>query len=274
MTSLPILLPDGYAPIVKTGDKVAASQIIAKKDGNLKSGEDAPVSTREEIVDLPAQLGVSPEHIGKTLKKNPGDSVTKGEILASKKQSFGLKEMKVISQAEGTVLRFERETGRLVIRLGENADMPEQTARVAGTILSPVAGVISSVDPKSVVIATDEKAVVGDFGSGGVAEGELAMLPERQNKAEYITEITEKAAGFILAAPYVDKQIIAKSDALGVLGIVCGALDEDACDYLKTRNVTFPLVKLPQEEYKKIVKQIGKRILLNGETRSIIVLAS
>jgi hypothetical protein len=273
MTSLPILLPDGYTPTVKSGDSVAVSQIIAKKT-TTDSEEEIPGSAREEIVDLPVQLGLMPEKIGKTLTKNPGDSVAVGEVLATKKQSFGLKELKVISQAAGTILRFERDTGRLIIRL-DGADMDSQTPMAdPDTILSPVAGTVSSVDKKTVTIATEQKATLTDFGSGAVGEGELMEVSAKQNKDEYVTEITGKAAGFILAVPSVDKQIIAKCDALGVAGIICLELAEDVVGYLNSRSLTFPLVKLSEEEYKKIVKQIGKRILLNGETRSIIVLAS
>lgn len=275
MTSLPILLPDGYIPTVKSGDSVTTSQVIAKKSTVISSSEAVDtLSDQEEIVDLPVQLGLSPDQVGKTLKKNPGDSVVEGEVLAVKKQSLGLKELKVISRAEGTVLRFERDTGRLVIRLNNASGVSEPEIDSSGNILSPVAGVVTSVADDKITLSTEEKAIVGGFGSGKTSEGVLTMIEERPSKDEYLSEITVRAAGVILAVPYADKLMIAKADALGVVGIVCEEIAEDVEPYLSSRGLAFPLVKLAEEEYKRIVKQIGKRVLLNGETRSIIVLTS
>ncbi len=270
MTSLPILLPDGFKPVVKSGDKVAASQIIAQKTSSRDTG-----TSSEEVVDLSKQLGLSPDKVAKVVKKNPGDSVAPGEVLAVKKQSLGLKELKVVSQAEGTVVRFERDSGRLIIRLSAApGGEAKQERQVEEKILSPVAGKVDAVREDAIVLMTDEKAIVGEYGSGKSGEGELREMQTYETRSEYLAEITGKDSGVIIAMPVVDKQVIAKSDAVGVVGIICESISEADKLYLHERRLSFPLVKVSDVEYKRIVKQVGKRILLNGETRSIIVLAS
>src|SRR5216683_6260405 len=105
MTSLPIELPVGFIPLVVTGDTVTAGQVIAKKD--------AP---KDEVVNIIQGLKVSRSHARKVLKKNPGDRIIPGDIIAVKKSLFGKVLATVTSQISGIIIRYERDTGNLVVR--------------------------------------------------------------------------------------------------------------------------------------------------------------
>ena len=107
MTSLPISLHDGFTPSVQTGDFIIVGQVIASKTGS-----------DEEIINIPQQLSISRSSAKKVIKKNPGDKVEKGEIIARKKSLLGTKSITLRSAVSGTVTRYERDSGSLVIKTG------------------------------------------------------------------------------------------------------------------------------------------------------------
>ncbi len=157
MTSLPVILSSGVESIVKAGDIVNAGQIIAKK------------ATRTDyIVNLAHEFSSSIEKVRKTLRKNPGDNVKEGDVLAVKKNFFNLSEEKLLSRVSGTILRYERDTGNLIISRIPQGNFPD--------IVSPVDGTVSICDNDKIVISTDKDVYSGRKGSGGSVTGEVFIL--------------------------------------------------------------------------------------------------
>lgn len=112
MISLPIDIPQGFTPTVSEKDVVTAGQVIAKKS-----------EKRDIVISLSEVFREPIRIVSQFLLKNPGDSVKVGDTLAKKAGTLGFNSLKLESKVDGTVLRFERDTGNLVIRL----------ARVKGT---------------------------------------------------------------------------------------------------------------------------------------------
>ena len=98
MTSLPILLPDGFQIKVKSGEKVSAGQVLAESEKSLAVS-----------VSLGPNLGIKKNKVKKYLKKYPGDSVSAGEVIAEVKGVFGKKT--VTSKISGIVSKFDEEAG-------------------------------------------------------------------------------------------------------------------------------------------------------------------
>src|SRR3712207_4352849 len=100
MTALPILLPYGFSPLVKQNDVITAGQKIAQN-----------TAPQEEIINIAKELRISLRKAKKVLKKNPGDAIKQGEVIALKKKFFGIQKEAVISKINGTIVKYERDTG-------------------------------------------------------------------------------------------------------------------------------------------------------------------
>jgi len=105
MTLLPVLLPEGFSLKVSTGDHITAGQVLAEGQGQA----------HEEIIHLAHELKLVPQKAIRALKKNLGDSVSTGEVLAAKKSLLSARE--VISGFSGTIVRIDAESGDVVIRV-------------------------------------------------------------------------------------------------------------------------------------------------------------
>ena len=141
MTLLPILLSEGFSLKVSAGDKIAAGQVIA-------AGSD---SIHEEIIPLAHTLKLIPQKAINLLKKNLGDSITAGDVLAIKKSLLG--SQKVISEFSGTLVKIDETTGDLTIRVtGDIQNLK--------TITAPVDGVVESCNEKEIILKTEKDAMV------------------------------------------------------------------------------------------------------------------
>ena len=137
MTLLPVVLPEGFAPKVSVNDKLTAGDIIAEKKGK----------GAEEAVNVSQILKDSPKKMTKFFKKNLGDSVSKGEIIAVKKGTLGFGTKKIIREFSGTVVKIDTETGNVVIHVTGGQDSLQK-------LISPVDGTVDFCDNEKIVIKT------------------------------------------------------------------------------------------------------------------------
>src|SRR5438105_2270087 len=133
MTSLPVLLSKGFSPLVKSGDVVTVGQILAQN-----------IYKDDVIINLPNDLAIPLAKVKKVLKKNPGDTLSEGEIIAVKKSFLGVHQDAIISRISGTILRYERDTGNLVIKTSY--------ATLTENLLSPVDGTVALCDNEKIII--------------------------------------------------------------------------------------------------------------------------
>lgn len=270
MTSLPILLPPGYSPVVKKGDKVAAGQLLAKSTADHQALSEDQQAGSEVVIDLTIALGSNASSVRKFLKKAPGDSVGKGEIIAEKSASMGLKKQVVLSEIAGTLIRFERDSGKLYIRT-EDASHAVPTIHEKSEILSPLAGVISLCNNDQIVIETESKAIVGTVGSGGTATGEIIVLsPEGDKVIISSSQITKDLIDKIVLLPDIAIEALVKADAIGVAGILGTEVSDKLIEYINSHKVGLPVIVIDATIGKKLLK-IKNPVTLHGEEKSILL---
>ena len=147
MISLPVQLPPGFTSLVTTGDTIRTGQTIAQK-----------TTTNEQVINISEQLGIPIKKVKNVLKKNPGDEVKEGDVIAVKKGFLGFDSHRVISRVNGVVDRYQRDSGNLIIKTGSQVMMEK--------LVSPVDGTITLCDNKKIVIETEKNIALAQKGSG------------------------------------------------------------------------------------------------------------
>ena len=262
MTTLPIKLPSGFYPKVTIGDNVAIGQILAQKD-----------KKKDEVIDLSTQLGISLRDVPKTVKKNPGDSVAPGDILAAKKGLFG--EKKVVSGIAGTVLRYERDKGALVIRAHGGQVKSEEAKE---TIVSPLDGIVSLCNNEEIQIKSDSNAFLGVSGIGTGVEGEL-IKADGLGRTKSIEEdeviaadLTADQIGKIIIGGTFNREVLSKAAAMGVRGVVASKILDEDLTFITEKNLALAAAVFAKEDIKKISDWVGKRIFLDGQDKAVLFL--
>lgn len=262
MTDLPISLPPGFTALVKVGDEVTQGNIIAQK-----------TAIEEFRLNIAETLAIPVKKARHALRKSPGESVEAGELVALKKHLFGFKKKAIVSHIKGTVSRFERDSGTLVIVATEE--------HVAGSIISPVAGTVTLCDNEKIVIASASQGLVGSKGAGEVSTGELFVLNE--SFVQKVTDIENgnllyligsEAIGKVIIGSSFPREVLLKGIGLGVRGIIGTDIKDEDLEYLIQRNHKTPVIEVKPELAKKIAGWKGKQVSLDGGSRTITFLST
>jgi len=273
MTSLPVTIPEGFTIVVKKGNKVEKKDLLAK----APDGTSAKVS--EVVIDLTAIFNLSPSTVRKYLLKGPGDRIEAGDIIASRVRTLGIKKDQIVAHFSGTILRFDRGEGRLIISRDDIETLEVESL----DILSPLAGSIRLCNNNLIVIETGDaekeslevisppsKEKAEDIGVGGKVTGMvMALAPSGKGDIVGSSQITKETIGKVLLLPDIEKDAIAKAAAIGVAGILGTELSKDLFEYIKDRKIDIPLIAVDQEKGKKLVKS-KKPITINGSYRTIV----
>lgn len=248
MTSLPISIPEGFLSSLKTGDRVSVGQVIASKQ-----------EPSDEIINIPKAFNVSRKQAKKLVKKIPGEAVAKGDILALKDSFFGTNKIALKSKVAGTVTRFERDSGNLVIKTSSNLATKD--------IISPVDGTVAMCNNREIIVNTDKNVVIGVAGNGDKVSGEVYVLLEDDPY-----HLSAKAIGKIVVSKNFTREMILKGVGIGVAGIIGVGIDDKDIDHLIEKNFQTPLIKVSEQNFEIIKKWSGKNVFMNPETESIIFL--
>lgn len=273
MTSLPVTIPSGYTILVQKGDTVKVGQPLAKREASTQISEPTVAIDfgEEQVINLSQAFETDPDTTRRFLQKGPGDHVDVGEVVAKRTRQFGLKTEQVLSRVEGTVIRFERDTGRLVIRGIKESTSPPSLKQEPETILSPLAGTIAICNNDAIVIETESKGLVGAEGSGGAAKGEvLVLIPEEGKTTISSAQITKESSGKILLLPSIDKEAAAKAAAIGVAGILGTELSPDVYEYLESRKIDIPITTIDPSVGKKLMKT-KHSVIMHGAEKVVVV---
>lgn len=280
-------LDEGFSPLVQVGDSVIKGQPLAQKK-----------SDTEQVVNIPQQLKVSLKSVKSVLKKNPGDPVKKGDIIAEKKGLLGMNNAAIISNVEGIVFRYERGTGNLVIRT--SFDVPEN-------VISPVAGTIALCDNDKIVVRIEEEAegateteesaasVHEDFGepkdvevvtvgpakevpdplaifSEGEAEGALFVLEKSftdGNLSNALYDLTGEASDKIVLAKGFTREMLMKGVGIGVLGFISGGLNKEDLDFFVQREPKTPIIQVDDDTLERLKYWEGRKLKIEGGEKRI-----
>ncbi len=192
---------------VSEGDSVEASDVVATTNlpGNIQ-----PLN----VANL---LNLEPADLDDVMKKQAGDSVTKGEIIAETAGLFGFFKSSVKSPIDGTMESLSKVTGQAIMR----------EAPVPVSVNAYVDGRISGIIPEEgVVVETHAAFIQGIFGVGGERRGELKVVVSAADQPLDASLLDESCRGkIVVGGSYLTYESYRKAEELGVLGIVIGGFD-------------------------------------------------
>ena len=258
MTALPVILTEGFIPQVRVNEHVVVGQTIAKKK-----------SKTEEVVNVAEELDMPLNKVKHVLKKNPGDSVISGEIIALKQKWFGLKKWAIFSAIEGIVLRYERGTGNLVIRTMQS--------NAAETIESPIEGIISQSDSEKIVIETDKNVLSGKRGYGDSTQGEVFLLNAALGKdapdpSNLVYAIDGQVHDKIIVGGVFSRDMLIKGLGVGAKGFIGTEFEDDDVSYMAKKSITTPVIEVDDDIIAFLIQWKGKNVFLEPQSNSIVLL--
>ncbi len=199
MNQIAILLPPNSVPTVNVGDTVSFDTEIAHTTRK---------PTVSQTIKVAESLKFKPEKIFKHLKKNIGDKIHKGDIVATKDAVFATK--KFIADSEGILTSVNHHSGEIVIE--HTTDEEEQSVMPA-----LLEGSVSAVEKDRIFIKTSKTLVV-------------PLISESQERFGGSVVITDKTSAMQLSMPQVSGKVIlaleisdyilSKFEALGASHIV------------------------------------------------------
>lgn len=252
MTLLPVVLPEGFTPKVSVNDKLTAGDIIAEKKGK----------GAEEAVNVSQILKDSPKKMTKFFKKNLGDSVSKGEVIAVKKGPLGFGTKKIISEFSGTVVKIDSETGNVVIHVVGGGSSLQK-------IISPVDGTVDFCDNEKIVIKTEKDALICEEAVGEDVRGLLFLIEAEQVG---FLDIKGDLSKKIVLGKNFEKGAIFKAFGLGAIGIIGTGIQDGDFEDLREKGIRSSVARISEDNYKKLVKHKNSEAYLDPKNKSIIIL--
>lgn len=267
MTALPILLSDGFSPLVHVSETVAKNQPIAER------------SLLQEItIPVAALLGVPVRSVKKMLQKSPGETINAGDILARKKNNLGIKQEVLRSTIPGIISRFDRTTGEIIL-LKQQSEQKEsmsgysQKDEEKETVLSPIDGVVTMCDNEKIVLETDKNVLSASVGSGTTAEGELFVIPAREKKEVQPHELNTLIRNKVLLGDIFSREVLLKAMGMEAAAVIGTEVAEEDLAYIQERNIKTPVFVIGEEQKTALAKWVGKKIFLDGATKSILLIS-
>lgn len=236
--TISVHIPEKAAILVKEGDLVDTETPLA---------ELAKTSDTLQI-ELSKILNISPKKITKYIKKNIGDNLIEGEIIAEKK-SF-LSSVVVRSPHPGKVEGFDLSVGTVTYRV------ESQEKR---NIYPAMKGKIKTVSGNVIEIECIAKSYDTLGGSGSKVSGTLRYI---KGESVGVLEVLGEMEKSIILIHEVTDAGIAKMDALGALGLICS----------KTNSLDgFPTVCVDKHIFHKMVEEEGKEVIIDPSSKKIYI---
>lgn len=252
MSLLPIQIPTGYTLSVQSGETVVAGQVLARLSSDASLAR----------IPVASLLRIPPKKIKKYLRKNPGDMVKNGEIIAVKASFISLSEL--VSQIAGTVLSIDETKGDLIL------EKTGQDVVSGGDVVSPFAGVVTEVQEGSVTLSTKDGGLVGTKGTGGSAKGQLYLIDTGQQPVEG-AHITVAMIGNIVLGSLFSKEALVKASGMGVAGVVSLKIDDADIMVLEQKRMLLPILEVDLQTWQSLAKQAGKNVYLDSVAKTILV---
>ncbi|MEA3500038.1 MAG: hypothetical protein U9R41_03325 [Candidatus Marinimicrobia bacterium] len=191
----------------KVGEKVLAADDVAKTHlpGNI-------VPTN-----IANKLNIEPVDIKDFMKKEEGDPIKKGEIIAETNGIFGIFKSSVMAPIDGTLDSFSHITGQAILR--ENPIPVAVNAYVNGVV-------DEIIKDEGVVVKTHAAFIQGIFGLGGEQRGELKIVTSTQDIPIEGKMIDESCKGkIIVGGAFLTHSAFKKAIKIGVKGIIVGGFN-------------------------------------------------
>ena len=253
--------------LVEVGQKVKASDVVARTE---LPGKIFPVNVAN-------QLAIDPGRLPGAMKKQIGEKVAKGEVVAESKSFFGLFSSTAEAPVSGTIESVSQVTGQVIYQADP---IPvEIDAYIPGTVVEVIPG-------EGCVIQAAATLVQGIFGLGGEVKAPLIMgvqNPTDVLEAEHLR--AEHAGHIVVGGAYVTIAAVERAVQLGVAGLVTGGFDYDEIKELLgyevgvaitggedlglTLIVTegFGRIQMAPATFELLKAKVGKRASINGATQ-------
>lgn len=254
---LPISIPTGFTPIVQESDVIQVGQVVARRDAH---------SSLEQIIPLAKLLGVSPKKTAKTLRKNPGDLLREGEILATKPGFITV--IDVVSKVSGTVLRYERDQGSVIVQM--NTLQTDGRDR-SDEIQSPFGGTVLSVDDNQIVLDSKKGAIFATKGIGPAVQGVLMSVDKKQTDPIEGMDITVSMIGNIVLGTSFSREALVKASGMGIGGIVALQLSDEDISHLEQKRMVIPVVAVDEKNWQLLMKSLGKQAFVDPVEKTILI---
>ncbi len=203
-------LPVPGKVLVESGAEVTPETVVAEAElpGDLY------------VMRIAEKLGIEAHEAIKGLKVEIGQEVKKGDLLCEHKGLFGLFNSRFLSEEDGTVEFISDKTGHLGLRA--------EPRKIE--LKAYVRGKVTEVIPEKGALIESECAFIqGIFGVGGEKNGILKVLDVAGDKELTEEDIPEDISGAVLVGGTKPSlAALNKAAALGAVGIVVGAIDDEA----------------------------------------------
>ena len=196
--------------LVSNGDQVTATTEVAR---TALPGAVYPVNVVNK-------LSIPPGDIRAYMRKQEGDWIEKGGILAENTPLIKWKWFKTQVQApiSGTIESISQITGQVFLR------QPPEVIRLAAY----VDGTIAQVVPHQAVVVESHCAFVqGIFGLGGETAGiisQAVLSPQEELTARHLTP--EHTDGIVIGGALAQKETFLRAQELGIRALVVGGVHD------------------------------------------------
>ncbi len=201
-------LPGGRGTITaKLRQEVEPADILG--EGEVFSGF--------QTINLSKELGVSPEKAPSYLKRQIGQTIFQGELLAQKEGLIKLGKKNIIAPQDGVLDFYDTKEGILRIKLAVKKDK----------LVSGVYGIVDAIDQQTgeIIIRTQATGIYGLLGSGKEREGILKVLGSAETFVNS-KQISDDLKGkIIVGGSLIFPNILISAIGVGVLGIIAGGVN-------------------------------------------------
>ena len=168
---------------------------------------------------------------------------------------------KAVSPIEGTVFKYENETGILTVRSSTESEIEN--------LFSPVDGEVAVCDNEKITIKT-QKGVIPALEVLGEGSFEAELYITKGDEASP-SELKSGLEGKVVAGKFFDREALAKSLGLGAKGIIASEIKKEDMDDLKSKMIKTPVFIIDKENIETVLKSAGKKVYLETEKRSVIL---
>lgn len=204
---------------VRVNEAVQAQDVVAE----------AEVQTRHRSLDLARGLGVPPERVVQHLRREPGDRVESGDILAG---PVGITRRTVRAPAEGQIVTLR--DGTLLFQ--QRGRMIEVRAGFPGTV-------VATDGIQNVTIETTGALIQGVWGNGRQDYGILRIVGTGPASRLQTRELDIQLRGAVLVAGHCDNPApFNQATELSVRGIILGSMSANLIPI--AQRLPYPVVVL------------------------------
>ncbi len=205
MARIERFLPQPGEVIVRVGERVEPETVIGR----------AYLSLPPQVVNVAQMIGIPPARVERALRRERGNKVTKGEVLARSSRLGGRRCQVPVN---GIIADVDRETGYVIIA-------PDPTEY---ELISAVRGIVMEVHPyEGVIIETLAAQVYGAFGLGAERGGVLRLLVT--DPGEIITDNlidARSAYAILIGGAGITAAALRRAVQEEVRGVIVGGIEE------------------------------------------------